>query len=315
MANDQDVVRKLKTILLGAKHRGKRKATTYAQEQVLENGTTVTDVADHERDGYVFVRYDDDEPQTYQDNARSGVSVRCVGRVADYEPGVSVWVVKDADGEDHVDSLEEAGALDTYGKGAASKTLPRIARELLKWIVPARNFAPLRAYQATEYGGLNVVIEKGFYGFDSDSHFYADTTPIDLTTVSVTSGYLRPVLIGIDPSTETPVLQAGDEFPATLPSAYTEAGFNAIIRTHLDKLWVSGYLRRSGITTWQTPDDLIDVRAFLSPGAGTIAGGSTFMPINLDYELTINANRQVVVDYMTTSGDGALINYGIVRTA
>lgn len=311
MATEQDVISKLRQFRTGAKHAGKVKAVTFAPTQVLEDGTSITDVRDRQRSGYIWVRIDNNVPQATTDDARAAVSVRCL-KVANYKEGLPVWIEKDADGEWHVEALDEAQAIDTYQDAAANMTLPELSGDIVRLILLADRFKYLRCRQAPEFGGLNVIIEDGIYLFSDDSYAWLDKTPIDLSTISVSSGKKRPVLIGIDPATNTSTTLAGTEVPNTaVYPAFTLADYNELIRTDLTKMWLKGYERKDGVTSFQTLDDLVDVRPFLSPGASGISSGGYFMPVDLTFTLTIPANRQVPVRRLTVS-TGTLTVEGIL---
>lgn len=309
MATEQQVINKLKRGRETAPHATKRKAVTFPAVQVLEDGTTVTDVRDRQRTGYIYVKYDNNVPQSATDDARSGVSVRCVGRVANYKPDVPVWVERDADGEDHVIGLDEAQAIDAYEDAASTMTMPELPGGYPRDIVSGWRFKPLRVRIADE-GGLSVMIEEGIYEYADQSFAWIDNTPVDLSSISVSSGMKRPVIIGLDPATETAITAYGDETPVIMP-LFTLVDYNVVRNANPGKIWLFGYEHKDGKTAFTDIYDLKDIRAYLSPGQGVSSGGS-FMPIELDFALTIPANRQVPVRRLTVTTSGVLTVDGIL---
>jgi hypothetical protein len=310
MATEQDVIRKLQIFQQRAKHAGKIKAEIFPVPQELDDGTVVTDVRDRQRPGYSMVRLDNDVPQSLTADARSFVSVRNLN-AANYKAGVFVYIERDVDGEWHVPHQDEAANLDSHGEAAATLGLPALHGELLKLVLESRNFKPNRV-RPDASGGLNIYIEEGIYSY-ADTYFaWDDPTPYDLSTISVSSGKQKPVIIGLNPATNSIITAEGSE--KTLAEPISKADFITVMNTVPGKIWLAGYARIHGVTAFRTEFDLVDIRAWLSPGQG-VSSGSGGMPIELNYELTIPANYQHVVDYMVTADGGSLINYGIVRTA
>jgi hypothetical protein len=206
--------------------------------------------------------------------------------------------------------LDEGRMLDAYGDVAKSYTLPAIAGELRQEIVPGWRFKPLRVRADAETAGLNVFIEPGRYEYLDTSYIWDSTAVTDLA-VTVSSNMKRAVIVGIDPVAGTPVVASGTERSVTLPDM-TLYDYNLLINANKGKLWLFGYQRKSGVSVFQSLTDLVDLRAYLSLGGGVTSGGS-FMPIELDFALTIPANRQAMVHTFRVVDGGSLRVLGSFR--
>ncbi len=298
---------RFKKALPTIKHVGKQHAITYAATQDV-NGVTYITPEDKERTGYVYVRFDENETQSLTEDPRAAVSVRCFN-AADWKEGVPVILEQDVDGEWHVAGVDESRALDAFGAHAKAFTKPAVNGNLNMDIVPGWRFEPLRAYIDANAGGLNVIIAPGIYEFADDSYAWEDQTPINLATISVTSGMKRPVLIGIDPATGLSTTAYGDEVSVSMPK-FTRVDYNELKRSNLGKLWQAGYERDARYSAFNSIYDLTDLRAFQSPGAGGVASGNTFMPTHLDFELTVPSGRQAPVQrqFFVVSGGRLIVD-------
>jgi hypothetical protein len=302
---------RLKKALPTIKHAGTRRAVTYAATQEDATGATVVSVRDVNREGYVNVRLDENETQGLTEDPRQGFSVRCLN-AADWKEGVGVLLGRGVDGEEEVIGTDDARNLDSFGAHAAAFKRPLVNGNLDMSIIPGWRLEPLRVRPDSISGGLNVVIEDGIYEYAGTSVAFTDKTPIDLGSISVSSGMRRPVIIGVDPATNTAITAYGDEVMAS-GYAFTIIDYNNVRTANPGKIWPFAYERKDGVTAFRSIYDLIYIGALYNPTG--IAGGVGFMPIDLGYELTIPPNQQFVVDYMTTVDGGSLINYGILRTA
>lgn len=286
-----------------AKHSGVQIAVTTNMPQITEDGVTYDTPRDIERTNHIWVLIDGDLSKP--------VSVWNIGAArVPYKENIQVVLNTDVFGNLKIIDSDPTQVDFMYGEAANTLFLGELVGEIISLVLPSRKFKPLRV-RPDASGGLNVVIENGIYQFSDHSYAYMDVTPIDLSTITVSSGMKRPVLVGIDPATNTPTTAYGDEVPITLPE-FTIVEYNAVIEANLSKLWLAGYQRKDGITAFQTAQDLTDARAWLSPGAGGVAAGNTFMPINLDFELIIPVNRQVPVKRLNIIDGGILQLNGIL---
>ena len=207
-----------------AKHATVQPATTIAVAQVDDNGVTVTQPKDVEKGNKIFVQLANDQSRT--------VSVWNIGKIAvPNKEGIPVYVDRNPGGELQIVDADALLMDSAFDQAANSELLPELIDELIRWIMPGRNFKPLRARQAAEYGGLNVVIEDGIFQFNNASYAWLDKTPIDLSTVTVSAGMKRPVLVGIDPATAESAILEGDEISTALPD-FTLADYNEIMRAN-----------------------------------------------------------------------------------
>ncbi len=292
----------LKRLYKTAKHEGKRPAVTCAQTQEDEAGTSYVTPKDIEHDNKIFVFIDGDTSKA--------VSVWNLPPCqVDYIDDLAVYVGEDAGGKLSIVEADKELMNAEFGEAARTVLLGQLAGDLIKLILPSRNFKPLRV-RPHETGGLNIVIEPHRYEYGVTSYVWDDPSAYDLSAVTVTSGYRKPVIIGIDPSTQAITTATGAERSLAMP-AFTLTEYNTVVSANPGKLWLAGYARTDGVTSFQTLQDLVDLRAWLTPGGG-IANGNSFMPIDLDFPLTIADNQQVPIRRLNIVAGGVLTVSGVL---
>jgi hypothetical protein len=286
-----------------AVHRRTLSGVTTAYTHFDDDGNEFTDVLDHNNPNHIWVRLDETDTQTLTQDARAPISVWNY-KVRDDKEGIYVKLNYDGNDELEIIGVDNQRMSDAYGELAATFATPRRAGALVNEIVPDRNFEPLRV-RPDESGGLVVYIGPGRYEYADRSYYWDASGTLDLEDVPVSSGTKRAVIIGLDPVTELPTLAYGDEVLTTLPG-FTLADYNAVINDNIGKVWLCGYERVDGVTSFASLFDLVFLRAYLNP-LGT-ASGASFMPVELTYELTIPDNKQAFVRELYVTSGSLIVN-------
>lgn len=279
---------------------------TTAVTQVNDSGVSVRSVRNVERANQIWVRLDETDTQTLSEDAREPVSVW--NFKVPYKEGIYVILGFNRAGEMRIVDMDEQAMDDAYQELAGTFAVPERSGELVQEVVPGWRFKPLRVRPDVS-GGLNVVIEDGIYFYGDDFYAWTDKTPIDLADISVSSSTKRAVIIGIDPTDNTSVTAYGDEVSLALPE-FTIIDYIAVANANFGKIWLMGYSRESGVTGFQSIYDLIDLRPYVSVSGA--ASGAGFMPIDLDYELSIPANKQVAVRRLNVVAGGVITVDGVL---
>jgi len=304
MATLDLVTQKLRRFQENARHAGKLTGVTTFITYVDESGASSRVIRDPENSNKIFVRLDESDTQTLTEDARAPIAVWNLNKVQ-YKEGVYVELAYDRAGDLEIAGADNQLMHDAYEQAAGTIASPELVGELKREIVPGWRFKPLRV-RPHESGGLNVVIEDGRYQYANASYAWLDKTPLDIASVSVSSGNKRPVIIGIEPGTDTAVLAYGSEVSLALP-AFTLADYNTVATDNLGRIWLFGYEHKNGKTTFADLYDLIDIREYISPSGG-VSSGQFFMPINLTFDLTIPAGYQVAVRRLNITTGTLTIN-------
>lgn len=282
------VAQKLRRFQENARHAGKLTGVTTYITYVNEAGTSTRVIRDPENSNKIYVRLDETDTQTLTENSRAPIAVWNLNKVQ-YKEGIYVELAYDRAGDLEIVGTDNQLMHDAYEQAAGTIASPEVAGELKREIVPGWRFKPLRV-RPHGSGGLNVIIEDGRYQYANASYAWLNKDPIDIADVSVSSNSKRPVIVGIQPGTDTAVLAYGSEVSTALP-AFTLADYNDIANDNLGNVWLFGYEHKDGKTAFADIYDLVDIREYISPGGG-ISSGQGFMPINLNFALTIPAGYQ-----------------------
>ncbi len=241
-------------------------------------------------DGWIHVRKDDDIPFPARNiNVRTDRS------------DIDVILQRLDDDSYQVLQADPIKAPEALGAAASDLNQPDSHGELLATALPNRLLKDLRLRlaQPSEGNALTVVLEAGIYEDASSDLVYVALQVLDLTSELPSSGMKVPVALGLDSSAAL-LPYSGTEVTIPTPPLVTPFFDLSTFYDLRDAatgadLWLWALALYDGQTGFQSTDDFIDLRPYLSLSGGG-SGADSLGTYIVQTHASAPANAQVLDD-------------------